>query len=186
MARRLTAILLLAAVAGAGPSLESRVKAGVENGISYLLSRYDEKEGWGKALGNGVYGGVGQAYPYSAGPTALVCFALLKAGVSPEDKTLRKAFTFLRVRHRTPGVAYELSVELLAVAELGGAKTSPDFRLGALRKERTDHRFRKPKKSPFKTKPERFPQRRCRGHLLDAIRHACTLHRVALRLPGAR
>ncbi|MHC4932693.1 MAG: prenyltransferase/squalene oxidase repeat-containing protein [Planctomycetota bacterium] len=152
MARRLTAILLLAAVAGAGPSLESRVKAGVENGISYLLSRYDEKEGWGKALGNGVYGGVGQAYPYSAGPTALVCFALLKAGVSPEDKTLRKAFTFLRVRHRTPGVAYELSVELLAVAELGGAKTSPDFRLGALRKERTDHRFRKPKKSPFKTK----------------------------------
>ena len=54
----------------------------MERGVAFLLSRYDKSDGWGNALGNGVYGGVGKAYPYDAGPTALVCFALLKAGVS--------------------------------------------------------------------------------------------------------
>jgi len=149
---RICALLALCALAPAGPSLESRIGAGVQRGVDFLLSRYDAKEAWGKALGTGVYGGVGRAYPYAAGPTSLVCFALLKAGVPNTHPTLRKAFSFMRVNHRLPGVAYEISIMLLAVAELGGASKSPDFRRGGLREQRTTHRFRKPKDSPFKTR----------------------------------
>jgi len=149
--RRRVVLLLLASVAGGGQSLETRIGEGVQRGVDLLLSRYDPKAGWGQALGTGTYGNVGRAYPYYAGPTALVCYALLKAGVPPDHPTLRKAFTFLRVKHRTPGVAYELSVELLAVAERAGAKRCPDFRRGTLRERRTTHRFRKPKGCPFST-----------------------------------
>ena len=149
---RLAAILLFCALASAGPSLESRVKVGIDRGVEFLLGKYDQKVAWGPALGTGVYGGVGKAYPYAAGPTSVACYALLKAGVPPTHKTLRKAFSFMRVHHRMPGVAYEISVMLLAVAEFGGASKSLDFRRGALREQRTVHRFKKPKGSPFRTK----------------------------------
>ncbi|MHC4819229.1 MAG: hypothetical protein ACYTF8_14385, partial [Planctomycetota bacterium] len=149
--RRRVLLLLLVSVASGGQSLETRIGEGVQRGVDLLLSRFDPKAGWGQALGTGTYGNVGRAYPYYAGPTALVCYALLKAGVPPDHKTLRKAFTFLRVKHRTPGVAYELSVELLAVAERAGAKRCPDFRRGDLRERRTRHRFKKPKGCPFST-----------------------------------
>lgn len=144
------ALLLLASLVGGAPSLEARIERSVARGVDFLLKKFDPEKGWGGALGTGVYGGVGQAYPYAAGPTALCCYALLKAGVPADHKVLKKAFGFLRVRHRTPGVAYEISVQLLAVAELGGAKTTPDFRKGALREQRSDGRFKKPKDSPFK------------------------------------
>jgi hypothetical protein len=148
----LLALLLALPAARAGPGLEARVEAGVERGVAFLLSRYDKSDGWGNALGNGVYGGVGKAYPYDAGPTALVCFALLKAGVEPDHEVLRKAFSFLRVKHRTPAVAYELSVELLAVLERSGAARGPDFRLAALRGKRSDQRFKRPVGSPIATR----------------------------------
>jgi len=149
--RRRVVLLLLVSVASGGQSLETRIGTGVQRGVDLLLARFDPKAGWGQALGTGTYGNVGRAYPYYAGPTALVCYALLKAGVSPDHKTLRKAFSFLRVKHRTPGVAYEISVELLAVAERAGAQRCPDFRRGALRARRTTHRFKKPKGCPFPT-----------------------------------
>ena len=144
-------VMLLASTASAGPSLESRVQAALGRGTEFLLGKYDKKTAWGPALGTGTYGNVGRAYPYAAGPTSIVCFALLKAGVPHDNKTLKKAFSFLRVKHRSPAVTYEISVELLAVAELGGARKSPDFRRGALREQRTTHRFKKPKGTPFKT-----------------------------------
>ncbi|MHC4550181.1 MAG: prenyltransferase/squalene oxidase repeat-containing protein [Planctomycetota bacterium] len=149
--RRWIVLLALLPLARAGPSLESRIEAGVARGVRFLLKKYDRRHGWGQALGTGTYGNVGRAYPYYAGPTALVCYALLKAGVPPDHKTLRKAFSLLRVKHRTPGVAYEISVALLAVAERAGAKRCPDFRTGARHAQRTRHRFRKPKDCPFAT-----------------------------------
>jgi len=148
-------LLVLPALPGAAvhaaPSLETRVEQGVARGVAFLLGRFDKETGWGGAMGTGTYGNQGQAYPYAAGPTALVCFALLKAGLPPEHKTLKAAFSFLRRRHRTPAVAYEISVELLAVAEWAGAKRCPDYAHGARRAERTDHRFKKPKDHPFRT-----------------------------------
>jgi hypothetical protein len=140
---------IVAPSARAEPSLETRVQESVRRGAEFLLGRFDPREGWGKALGTGVYGGVGQAYPYAAGPTALTCYALLKAEIPRDHKTLKKAFAFLRHRHRLPGVSYELSVQLLAVAEWAGAGRSPDFRRTDLRDRRSDHRFRLPKGSPF-------------------------------------
>ncbi len=147
-----TALLLiaLAPLAAGAPGFEARVEEGVRRGVAFLLSKYDGNEGWGKALGTGTYGNVGVAYPYAAGPTSLVCFALLKAGVPPDERTLKKAMSFLRVRHRTPGVNYEISVLLLAVAEFAGAKRSPDFRVGALRERRTMERYKPPEGCPFK------------------------------------
>ena len=148
--RALLVLSLLAGSARAGPSLESRVQAAVKRGADFLLTKFDKKTAWGPALGTGTYGNVGRAYPYAAGPTSLACFALLKAGVPRDHKTMKKAFSFLR-KHRSPGVAYEISVELLAVAELAGTGKSPDFRRGALREQRTAHRFKKPKDTPFST-----------------------------------
>jgi len=148
---RVLVLLLLAAAAPAGPSLDARIEAAVERGAQYLLSQYDKEKAWGPALGTGTYGNVGRAYPYNAGPTSLACYALLKAGVDSKHKTLRRAFGFLRAKYRTPGVTYEIAVLLLAVAERAGAKTSPDFREGALRERRTTHRTKKPKDSPFPT-----------------------------------
>lgn len=152
MVVRIAVLALILPLASAGPSLESRVQQAVDKGVGFLLSKFDKKEGWGGAMGTGVYGNVGRAYPYAAGPTALCCYALLKAGVPPDHKTLRYAFSFLRTKHRTPGVAYELSLSLLAVAEWGGAAKSPDFRKGARREQRTTHRFRKPKDTPLETR----------------------------------
>jgi hypothetical protein len=150
MRRRVT-LLLLVSVASGGQSLETRIGDGVQRGVDFLLSRFDPKTGWGQALGTGTYGNVGRAYPYDAGPTAFVCYALLKAGVPPDHPKLKRAFSFLRIKHRTPGVAYELSVQLLAVAERAGARRCPDFRRGTLRERRTTHRFKKPKGCPFST-----------------------------------
>ncbi|MGH7162138.1 MAG: hypothetical protein ACREID_01535 [Planctomycetota bacterium] len=147
--RRLLPLLVLTAAARAGAGLETRVQEAVRRGADFLAARFDERTGWGGALGTGVYGGAGVAYPYAAGPTALCCFALLKAGVPTDDPTLRKAFRFLKLEHRTPGVSYEMSVQLLAVAELAGAKRSPDFRKGARREARTKDRHKPPTESPL-------------------------------------
>jgi hypothetical protein len=146
-------LLALAPVrAGAAPSFEARVDAAVQRGVKFLCSKFDRKVGWGGALGTGTYGNKGRAYPYAAGPTALATYALLKAGVPPDHEVVKRAFTFLRIKHRTPGVAYEISLELLAVAEMAGAKKCPDFREGALREQRTQERYQKPKDSPFLTR----------------------------------
>ncbi len=151
MVRLLILLLLLPPPAiWAAPSLEARVKGGVERGRDFLLSKFDREKGWGLAKGSGTYNDVGTPYYYPAGVTAFVAFALLKAGVDPKDKRIRRAFTILRVRHRLPPIAYELSIELLAVAEWAGAKKSPDFRRGDLRAQRTTHRFKKPADSPLK------------------------------------
>jgi Prenyltransferase and squalene oxidase repeat len=142
-------VLLLLATAAASESIDKRIEEGIRRGVDFLLSRFDAEKGWGNALGTGTYGNVGTAYPYDAGPTALVSYALLKAGVPRDHPTLKKAFSMLRLRHRTPAVAYEISVLLLAVAERAGAAKCPDFRVAPLRAERTAHRFRKPAKSSF-------------------------------------
>ena len=143
-------MLAMLPLASAGPSFETRIKGAVDRGAAFLLSKFDKSKGWGGAMGTGTYGNVGRAYPYAAGPTALCCYALLKAGVPAQHKVMRRAFAFLRTKHRTPGVAYELSMQLLAVCERGGAPRSPDFRRGALRELRTTHRFKMPKGSPFR------------------------------------
>ncbi|MEE8104544.1 MAG: hypothetical protein V3T86_03315 [Planctomycetota bacterium] len=147
------ALLLVACLAvpvGArDTSLQARVDAGVLRGVEFLKKGFDKRKGWGGASGTGVYGNVGTAYPYAAGPTALCCYALLKAGVPANDRTIQSAFTFLRTKHRTPGVAYELSIMLVAVAERAGAKSSPDYRTPRLRENRSTHRYRPPKGSPI-------------------------------------
>jgi hypothetical protein len=142
-------VLLLLATVAASDSIDKRIEAGVKRGVDFLLSRFDAEKGWGNALGTGTYGNVGTPYPYDAGPTALVSYALLKAGVPRDHPTLKKAFSMLKLRHRTPAVAYELSVLLLAVAERAGAAKCPDFRVAPLRAERTSHRFKKPERNPF-------------------------------------
>jgi hypothetical protein len=142
-------VLLLLATAASSQSLDTRIGEGVRKGVDFLLSRFDAEKGWGNALGTGTYGNVGVPYPYDAGPTALVSYALLKAGVPRDHPTLKKAFSMLKLRHRTPGVAYELSVMLLAVSERAGAARCPDFRVAPLRSERTTHRFKKPGRNPF-------------------------------------
>lgn len=142
-------VLLVVALSAAAESLEDRVSAAVARGSAFLLSRYEEEKGWGGALGTGVYGGVGVPYPYAAGPTALACFALLKADVPPDHPVLKKAFSFLRIKHRVPGVSYEQSVMILAVAEASGARKSPDYRRAPWRPERSVDRFRPPKGSPI-------------------------------------
>jgi len=134
----------------AAPSLESRVQSSVEKGRAFLLSQFNRDKGWGEARGTGTYNDIGTPYYYPAGVTAFVAFALLKAGADPKDKRIRRAFSILRVRHRTPPIAYEISIQLLAVAEWGGAKKSPDFRLLKYRSQRTTHRFKKPQDSPLK------------------------------------
>ncbi len=143
-------LLMLFQPAWAGASLESRVKVAVGKGREFLKSRFDRKKGWGEARGTGTYSDIGTPYYYPAGVTAFVAFALLKAGASPDDPEIRRAFGFLRLRHRTPPIAYEISMQLLAVAEWGGAKKSPDFRLPENRERRTTHRYKKPKGSPLK------------------------------------
>ncbi len=144
-----TTVLLLLAAAAASEGIDARIADGVKKGVDFLLSKYDEEKGWGNALGTGTYGNVGVPYPYDAGPTALVSYALLKAGVSRDHRTLKKAFSMLKLKHRTPAVAYELSVLLLAVAERAGAAKCPDFRVAPLRAERTTHRFKRPARNPF-------------------------------------
>ncbi len=144
-------LLLLALVAPAGAaSLEARIEKSVARGVEFLLSKFDRKKGWGGAMGTGTYGNQGVAYPYSAGPTALVSLALLKAGVPSDHKVIRRAFSFLRTRHRTPGVAYEISVMIVAVAEYAGAKRSPDYRARERRAQRSTGRFKLPEGSPLK------------------------------------
>jgi len=143
-------VLLIASTAWAGPSLESRVEVGVEKGRAFLLSKFDSKKAWGQAKGTGTYSDIGQPYYYPAGVTSFVAFALLKADTPPDHKSLRRAFSILRVRHRTPPIAYEISMQLLAVSEWAGAKKSPDFRLAKYREQRTTHRYKKPKASPLK------------------------------------
>lgn len=135
--------------APAGRSLEARVDEGVRRGVEFLFARYDAKEAWGGAMGTGVYGGVGVAYPYATGPTAFCCFALLKAGVPPDEPRMKRALGWLRVNHRIPGVTYELATLLLAVAEAGGARRCPDFRRPPLRAERTTERYKPPKGCPI-------------------------------------
>lgn len=142
-------VLLLLATVASSESFDSRVGEGVKKGVDFLLSKFDAEKGWGNALGTGTYGNKGNPYPYDAGPTALVTLALLKAGVPKDHPTVKKAFTILKLRYRTPGVAYEISVELLAVAERAGAARCPDFRKGALREQRTADRFKKPADCPF-------------------------------------
>jgi len=150
--KRIVATLLLPACLGhAAPSFESRVQKGVERGVAFLLEEFDEKEGWGPALGTGTYGNQGRAYPYAGGPTAVICYALLKADLPRDHKVLKRAMSFLRVKHRKPGVTYEMAVVLLAVAEYAGAKECPDYREPGRREQRTLHRFRKPKDHPFRT-----------------------------------
>ena len=83
-------------------SLKTRVDTAVADAAAFLKSKYDPKRGWGGARGTGVYGNVGTAYPYEAGPTALCVYALLKAGVPADDPVLRKAMTFLRVQLQHP------------------------------------------------------------------------------------
>ncbi|HEX5136150.1 MAG TPA: hypothetical protein VFY93_04200 [Planctomycetota bacterium] len=143
------ALLLLLVTAASPESIDRRIEEGVKRGVDFLLSRFDADKGWGNALGTGTYGNVGTPYPYDAGPTALVSLALLKAGVPRDHPTLKKAFSMLKLRHRTPAVAYELSVMLVAVAERAGAARCPDFRGADLRAERTIHRFKKPERNPF-------------------------------------
>ncbi|MFI5402055.1 MAG: prenyltransferase/squalene oxidase repeat-containing protein [Planctomycetota bacterium] len=142
-------VLLLLSTAASSQGIDARIGEGVRKGVDFLLSKFDAEKGYGNALGTGTYGNVGVPYPYDAGPTALVSYALLKAAVPRDHPTLKKAFSMLKLRHRTPAVAYELSVMLLAVAERAGAATCPDFRRGPLRQERTVHRFKKPEKNPF-------------------------------------
>jgi hypothetical protein len=142
-------LLLLLVTASASDSIDRRIEKGIGRGVDFLLSRFDAGKGWGNALGTGTYGNVGTPYPYDAGPTALVSYALLKAGLPRDHPTLKKAFSMLKLRHRTPAVAYELSVLLLAVAERAGAAKCPDFRVAPLRAERTNHRFKKPARNPF-------------------------------------
>jgi hypothetical protein len=146
---RATLLLLLLATAASSQGIDARIDAGVKRGVEFLLSKFDAEKGWGNALGTGTYGNRGVPYPYDAGPTALVCLTLLKAGVPRDHPTLKKAFTMLKLRHRTPAVAYEISVMLLAVAERAGAAKCPDFRVAPLLSERTVHRFKKPEKNPF-------------------------------------
>jgi len=150
MPRPIAALLLLAAVAGAAPSLETRVDEAVAKGRAFLLAQFDREKGWGEAKGTGTYSDVGQPYFYPAGVTAFVAFALLKADVPPDDKALRRAFSILRVRHRSPPIAYEIAMELLAVAEWAGAAKSPDFRLPKYRDQRTTDKYKKPAASPLK------------------------------------
>jgi len=142
-------VLLLLVTSASSESIDARIEEGVKKGVDFLLSKFDPEKGWGNAIGTGTYGNLGTPYPYDAGPTALVSYALLKAGVPRDHPTLKKAFAFLRIKHRTPAVAYELSVELLAVAERAGAKKCPDFRVGPLREKRTADRFKKPAENPF-------------------------------------
>jgi hypothetical protein len=143
-------VLLLLLTAASPQSIDARIADGVKGGVAFLLSRFDPDKGWGNALGTGTYGNAaGTPYPYDAGPTAFVSYALLKAGVKPDDPKLKKAFAFLRIHHRTPAVAYELSVMILAVSERAGAKGCPDFRKGELRDKRTMERFKKPEENPF-------------------------------------
>ncbi|MHC4955862.1 MAG: prenyltransferase/squalene oxidase repeat-containing protein [Planctomycetota bacterium] len=151
MARLLVVLLLLPSPhVLAAPALETRVKTAVGKGREFLLSRFNRDKGWGEARGTGTYNDVGTPYYYPAGVTAFVAFALLKAGTPPTDKRLRRAYSILRVRHRTPPIAYEISMQLMFVAEYAGQKNSPDFRTPKLREQRTTHRFKKPADSPLK------------------------------------
>ena len=122
----------------------------VARGREFLKEQFDPKKGWGLAKGTGTYSDVGTPYYYPAGVTAFVAFAMLKAGAKPDDPEIRRAFGYLRVRHRTPPIAYEISMQLLAVAEWGGAAKSPDFRTAAHKEHRTTHKYKKPKGSPLK------------------------------------
>ncbi len=149
--RIILVVLALACFGHAAPSFETSVNTGVQRGVAFLLKEFDKKKGWGGALGTGTYGNKGRAYPYAGGPTAIICYALMKAGVPRDHKTLKRALSFLRTRHRLPGVTYEMAVVLMAVAEYAGAKTCPDYRQGDRRVLRTLHRFKKPRGHPFKT-----------------------------------
>jgi len=144
----LLALLLLPPAAGAAPSLESRVEKAVAKGRTFLLERFDRKEGWGLAKGTGTYSDVGQPYYYPAGMLSFVTFALLKAGAPRDHEVIRRAISKMRVRHRTPPIAYELSMHLLAVAEYAGK--TPDFRSPERAEHRSTERYKKPKGSPIR------------------------------------
>ncbi|MEM8883874.1 MAG: hypothetical protein AAGD14_07395 [Planctomycetota bacterium] len=151
MVRLLAVIVLFASLPlEAAPSLDARVGKAVDRGQTFLLSRFDRDKGWGEARGTGTYSDVGQPYLYPAGVTAFVVYALLKAGTPPDDKRIRRSISILRLRHRRPPIAYEISMLLLAVAEWGGAARSPDFREPKYRAERSTHKYKKPKSSPIK------------------------------------
>ena len=66
------------------------VEEAIEKGIAYLWSLQDASGSWGPA---------GHA-AYPVGPTALITYALLESGISPQDARMVKALDFL-ARSRT-------------------------------------------------------------------------------------
>jgi hypothetical protein len=89
--------------------------------IAKALRWLEKKQGsdgsFGSVQGWGPYGGgVIATNPKSAaGPTALVLYALLRAGRPLKDPVVKRALAFLRKEARMPSVSYSVSVLLLAL-----------------------------------------------------------------------
>jgi hypothetical protein len=106
------------------PELRKRIDAAIDRGARWLLSAQTDAGTWGEFLHG--------AYQHSAGPTALVAYALLHAGIPRGDARIQKAFDFLLAQ--SPRLVYDVSLTMLAIE--AKATVRSESRYGKSKSER--------------------------------------------------
>lgn len=109
---------------------QAKVDKAIDKGVAYL-KRMQTKEGdwprnWPKA--------------YLVGQCALPAYALLEAGVAPNDPVIQKSADFLRTKSLKTNRTYELSLALLFFDRLGDPKDKKLIQSLALRLVAGQHR----------------------------------------------
>ena len=99
---------------------EARARIAVAKAIRWLEKKQAANGSFGTLVGHGPYGSDRTvASPPTAGPTALVVYALLRAGRAHTDPMVKRGLAYLRAHHRIPDVSYDVSMLLLAVTATG-------------------------------------------------------------------
>ncbi|MBI4575529.1 MAG: hypothetical protein HY722_04615 [Planctomycetes bacterium] len=83
---------------------DEEVRAAVERGVAWLRARQEKSGAW-----LGTYSDA-----YASGPSALALYALLRAGVAPDDPAMEKGFTLLLSRPLEK--TYSVSLAIMALA----------------------------------------------------------------------
>ena len=110
--------LMFGQQAGKGVS-KDRVEAAVKRGVAWLKAQQTAEGSWVVRTGQAAAaGGIGQPLEalYPDGTTALVLFALLKAGVPPSDPVIKEGFAWLRKQPFKR--VYSVSCLILALSAL--------------------------------------------------------------------
>jgi len=78
------------------PTLDARVEKAIDAGIQYLWSQWDAKEAHWEGYGKHIDKNTKKvSYKYPVGSTALASYALLEAGVTPQDERMGKTLEWM-------------------------------------------------------------------------------------------